>query len=195
MADEHGPTMHHQPDKADGPKLKGKKTTWYIVGGLGLVAVLVFLFVRKSNSNANASQSSPGTTGGLDPATESALQSALSAQASGAFSGGGAVQGPAGPVGPAGPAGPAGKTGASGTSTSVTSSGGKVPGPKPHSKDVPRPPAKAHKTFYTVKSGDNLSGIASHFGLSNWQSLYNANRNVVGNNPNMIYPGQRLLIP
>lgn len=47
---------------------------------------------------------------------------------------------------------------------------------------------------YTIQKGDNLSKIARKYGLT-WQELYNANRDVVGSNPNLIYPGQVLTIP
>ena len=47
---------------------------------------------------------------------------------------------------------------------------------------------------YTVKSGDTLSGIGSKYGIS-WQKIYEANKSVIGNNPNRIYPGQTLTIP
>lgn len=46
---------------------------------------------------------------------------------------------------------------------------------------------------YTVKKGDSLSGIASKYGM-NWNDLYNRNKSVIGNNPNLIYPGQVLTI-
>ena len=44
---------------------------------------------------------------------------------------------------------------------------------------------------YTVRSGDTLSGIASHYGVS-WGSI--ASYNNIGN-PNLIYAGQTLCIP
>ncbi|MEV8444443.1 transglycosylase family protein [Streptomyces parvus] len=46
---------------------------------------------------------------------------------------------------------------------------------------------------YTVATGDSLSGIASEQRVpGGWQGLYAANRTVVGDNPNLIFPGQRL---
>ncbi|MCW6038895.1 S8 family serine peptidase, partial [Spirulina subsalsa FACHB-351] len=53
-------------------------------------------------------------------------------------------------------------------------------------------------TSYTVRSGDNLSLIASRLsGLtsSDWSFIYDKNRNVIGSNPSLIYPGQVLQIP
>lgn len=49
---------------------------------------------------------------------------------------------------------------------------------------------------YVVKSGDNLYTIAKTFGISGgWQALYNKNSGVIGANPDLIYPGQKLVIP
>ncbi|WP_345983738.1 transglycosylase family protein [Streptomyces sp. DSS69] len=50
---------------------------------------------------------------------------------------------------------------------------------------------------YTVTSGDSLSGIADAQRVrGGWQKLYAANRAVVGDNPDLIFPGQRLsLVP
>lgn len=50
---------------------------------------------------------------------------------------------------------------------------------------------------YTVKRGDSLWKIAKHFygaGIL-WTRIYAANRDVVGKDPNKIYPGQVLTIP
>lgn len=51
-------------------------------------------------------------------------------------------------------------------------------------------------TTYTVKSGDNLSKIAKNLtgSSANWQAIYNQNKGVIGSNPNLIYPGQELVI-
>ncbi|MYW29896.1 M23 family metallopeptidase, partial [Streptomyces sp. SID2119] len=50
---------------------------------------------------------------------------------------------------------------------------------------------------YTVATGDSLSGIADAQRVrGGWQRLYAANRTVVGDNPDLIFPGQRLsLVP
>ena len=49
---------------------------------------------------------------------------------------------------------------------------------------------------YTVKSGDSLSAIARKLtGSTNWQTIYEQNKVVIGSNPNMIKPGQVLTIP
>lgn len=47
---------------------------------------------------------------------------------------------------------------------------------------------------YTVQKGDTLSGIGAKYGMS-WQKIYDANRAVIGSNPNLIYAGQKLTIP
>ena len=49
------------------------------------------------------------------------------------------------------------------------------------------------ETTYTVKSGDTLSGIASRYGTT-WQKIYEKNKSVIGNDPNLIKPGQILKI-
>lgn len=62
----------------------------------------------------------------------------------------------------------------------------KAPAPKPH------PTART----YIVQPGDNLSAIAHKFyGTANWQKIYNANKSVIGVNPNLIKPGMHLVIP
>ncbi|MGN1481454.1 LysM peptidoglycan-binding domain-containing protein [Porcipelethomonas sp.] len=54
----------------------------------------------------------------------------------------------------------------------------------------------ASKT-YTVVSGDCLWNIAKKFygDGSKYTVIYNANKSVIGSNPNLIYPGQVLTIP
>ncbi len=46
--------------------------------------------------------------------------------------------------------------------------------------------------IYVVVKGDTLSGIAKKLGITNWRILYNKNKDVIGNNPNLIIPGQIL---
>lgn len=48
--------------------------------------------------------------------------------------------------------------------------------------------------LYTVKKGDTLSKIAQSYGFT-WKQLYAANIDTIGGNPNIIYPGQVLIIP
>ena len=48
------------------------------------------------------------------------------------------------------------------------------------------------KKYYIVKKGDTLIKIAKKLGIKNWKTLYNNNKKVIGNNPNLIYPGQKL---
>ncbi|MFD0546516.1 LysM peptidoglycan-binding domain-containing protein [Streptomyces mexicanus] len=44
-----------------------------------------------------------------------------------------------------------------------------------------------------MRPGDTLSGIAGAHGES-WSSLYRRNRTVIGGDPNLITPGQRLTL-
>ena len=47
---------------------------------------------------------------------------------------------------------------------------------------------------YTVKSGDTLSAIGQQHGVA-WREIYEANKDVIGDNPDLIKPGQKLRIP
>lgn len=70
------------------------------------------------------------------------------------------------------------------------------PKPKPP-PPKPKPPApKPRVRTYTVRKGDNLWNIAKHYygnGLQ-WVRIWNANRSKI-KNPNLIHPGQVLIIP
>lgn len=68
----------------------------------------------------------------------------------------------------------------------------KVPKPRRPVK----PKKKATKT-YVVKRGDTLWAISKrHYGNGNqWRKIYNRNKGVIGSNPNLIYPGQKYVIP
>ena len=50
---------------------------------------------------------------------------------------------------------------------------------------------------YTVRPGDSLSKIAKSLmgDAKKWRVLYEANKEVVGSNPDLIHPGQVLKIP
>ncbi len=52
---------------------------------------------------------------------------------------------------------------------------------------------------HTVSAGETLSHIAlKHYGSAakeKWMAIYEANREVIGENPNLIKPGQVLKIP
>ena len=47
---------------------------------------------------------------------------------------------------------------------------------------------------YTVKSGDTLSKIGQHHGVA-WREIFEANKDVIGDDPDKIKPGQTLRIP
>jgi nucleoid-associated protein YgaU len=50
---------------------------------------------------------------------------------------------------------------------------------------------------YTVKKGDSLSKIAKRvYGdAQEWRKIYEANRAIIGDNPDRIEPGQALKLP
>lgn len=86
--------------------------------------------------------------------------------------------------------------------TKVQGNPGKAPKPKPkpapprHTGPV-LPPGhhpQTPLTQVTVKRGDSLWKIAQAHHTT-WQKIWNANRGVIGKNPNLIKPGQRLTIP
>ncbi len=53
--------------------------------------------------------------------------------------------------------------------------------------------AVSDESFYEVKKGDNMTHIARDHGVS-LQALEAANKDIV-RNPNLIFPGQKLVIP
>ncbi len=52
---------------------------------------------------------------------------------------------------------------------------------------------EASSNTYTVQSGDSLSKIGQHYGVS-WQKIFEANRDKL-DDPDKIFPGQELTIP
>jgi nucleoid-associated protein YgaU len=51
--------------------------------------------------------------------------------------------------------------------------------------------------YWTVKSGDSLSKIAKdvYDNAGQYMKIYEANKDVIGPNPDLIKPGQRLVLP
>ncbi|TVL89544.1 transglycosylase family protein [Streptomyces sp. SAJ15] len=70
----------------------------------------------------------------------------------------------------------------------------KKPGATPKSEPTSLPGRSGGKAgAYVVVGGDSLSGIAEAHDLDGgWQTLYTVNREVVGDDPDLILPGQRL---
>lgn len=64
--------------------------------------------------------------------------------------------------------------------------------PEDRPKKVEQPKAK----HYTVKAGDYLIRIAKSKGISDWRrDLYEPNKDIIGPDPGLIQPGQKLKLP
>ncbi|GAB2597984.1 resuscitation-promoting factor protein RpfC [Streptomyces capparidis] len=63
---------------------------------------------------------------------------------------------------------------------------------RPAEDTAPAAEESAAAAEYTVEKGDNLTAIAEDQGLGNWQELYDANKDTVGEDPDLILPGQEL---
>ncbi|MCL6738740.1 transglycosylase family protein [Streptomyces neyagawaensis] len=59
------------------------------------------------------------------------------------------------------------------------------------SRSTGHPDRSASRGDYTVRRGDTLSGIAARQGTT-WRKIYAANKAVIGADPGLIVPGQRL---
>lgn len=55
---------------------------------------------------------------------------------------------------------------------------------------APKQEVKTH----VVQSGESLASIAAKYNLS-WEEIYKANKDVIGNNPSMIFSGMKLVLP
>ncbi|MGW1895174.1 transglycosylase family protein [Streptomyces sp. NPDC002004] len=70
---------------------------------------------------------------------------------------------------------------------------------KPHKAPAAPPRSSVHtgrgaaRGDYTVRSGDTLSAIAARHNTA-WRTVYAANRAVIGADPNLILPGERLAL-
>ncbi|MGW3207137.1 transglycosylase family protein [Streptomyces sp. NPDC001135] len=75
--------------------------------------------------------------------------------------------------------------------------GNSAPGNSAPAKTPERPAAHtgrgASRGDYTVREGDTLSAIAARHGTT-WQRIYAANKKVIGDDPDLIVPGQRLAL-
>lgn len=62
---------------------------------------------------------------------------------------------------------------------------------------APLPPPGAAPKTHTVAAGDTLSTLAMKYygNAALWTRIYAANRGVIGPNPNLLRPGQKLVIP
>lgn len=58
---------------------------------------------------------------------------------------------------------------------------------------LPAAASTGGKKVYVVRAGDSLSTIAGKQGAGSWRPIYDANASI--KNPDLIYPGQRLVIP
>ncbi len=69
--------------------------------------------------------------------------------------------------------------------------------PSPAPKLKANRPAPPKEKVYVVKRGDTLWGIAKKFygNGAQYPKIYNKNKGVIGKNPNLIYPGQKYIIP
>jgi len=70
-------------------------------------------------------------------------------------------------------------------------------GPVRAEKPSPKQPKTVMKHHHVVKKGESLSRISKlYYGKSKyWKTIYRKNRNIIGSDPNVIHPGQRLYIP
>ena len=67
----------------------------------------------------------------------------------------------------------------------------------PAPKLKPNRPEPKKEKVYVVKKGDSLWKISKQMygNGANYNKIYNANKKIVGKNPNLIYPGQKFIIP
>ncbi|MFJ9470380.1 transglycosylase family protein [Streptomyces caniferus] len=96
--------------------------------------------------------------------------------------------------------GPAANVDTSGSSAQTKSAPQQDQGAKTEAKKAPAAPEHASRSTerksmphgnYTVKAGDTLAKIAKAHG-TDWKSVYKDNKSVIGGNPNLIFPGQKL---
>ena len=83
----------------------------------------------------------------------------------------------------------------SGSAAAATSTAKSTPKATTKSSSSAASSSKTTGATYKVVSGDTLAGIAGdHDVTGGWQKLYAANKSVIGDNPNLIYPNQVLTL-
>lgn len=170
---------------------------WAGIGTAGLAAILIY---RKKKAAAAAAAAAPDTTAdssnlGTVPVSNLTTSAAPMPIQMGDTFVNVPVNDTDNPVpGPPGPKGPPGAPGIKGP-------------PGPPAKTLPPPPkpaptpAPVPKRTVTVCPWPgwcgSLSGIAKHFygDANQWSKIYNANKGLIGANPNLIHPGQVLVVP
>ncbi|MEV0535165.1 LysM peptidoglycan-binding domain-containing M23 family metallopeptidase [Kitasatospora sp. NPDC050463] len=90
---------------------------------------------------------------------------------------------------------PAAKPAQTGTWTGATSVDAAPAAAAQPAAEAAKPAAAPAEESYKVVGGDTLSKIADAKQVEGgWQALYDHNRSVVGANPNLIFPGQKLAL-
>jgi nucleoid-associated protein YgaU len=79
--------------------------------------------------------------------------------------------------------------------TRTTNPAPSTPGSTTTGSGAAKPGATTQRD-YTIQSGDSLSKIAKQFygNANDWQRIYQANKDKI-KDPDMIYPGQKIIIP
>ncbi|HSH05979.1 MAG TPA: LysM peptidoglycan-binding domain-containing protein [Anaerolineae bacterium] len=90
-----------------------------------------------------------------------------------------------------------GRASASASASRAKSSGSGSGSASARKSAAPAEASKPQAQTYTVASGDSLSVISNRFygDAKHWQKIYQANKDVIGDNPNLIRVGQVLTIP
>ncbi|MFJ9120384.1 transglycosylase family protein [Streptomyces sp. NPDC102394] len=78
-------------------------------------------------------------------------------------------------------------------SSETTKSAKATPSKKAPTRSTGHTNRSSSRGNYTVREGDTLSKIAARHGTT-WQHLYAANKAVIGGDPDVILPGQRLVV-
>ncbi|MFF2368031.1 transglycosylase family protein [Streptomyces sp. NPDC058122] len=94
-----------------------------------------------------------------------------------------------------GSSGPGRSTGSASTKAAAKPAQKSVPARREAAKTPSRTPGHVNRGSsrgdYTVREGDTLSAIAARHGTT-WRKIYAANQSVIGGDPDLIVPGQRL---